>query len=475
MTENRADNGMNPNRDHRRAGEGQDYVLGADGKPLLDRYGRPVVRRAGRTGQSAGQSSGRPAARPIPRRVPPLQSQNPTPRPPIQQRPIQQRPIQQPVQPTNVQPQRPAQRPTGSFPPGQQPPAYRQTPQPGYRPTPGGNGAPAGGAASASVQPAAQPQYRTVQPAARPHRRAKKANPAKVIAGWLALLLAAIMALTLAFALWTDSRLTRTDALAYDHVANTAGTNWLLVGSDSRVGLSEEEQAKLGTGGDVGAGRTDTIMLLHIPRSGKATLVSIPRDSYVEIPGFGMDKINAAFTYGGAPLLGQTIEQWSGLRIDHYAEIGMGGLANVVDAVGGVEMCLAEPIADPLAGIDLPAGCQNLQGPDALGYVRTRATAMGDLDRVQRQREFFASLLNKITSPATLVNPFRTISLVNHTAQSFTVGEGDHVWNLGRVALAMGKGVETKTVPLDGFADTGVGNVVLWNDAETAALWESLK
>ena len=146
-----------------------------------------------------------------------------------------------------------------------------------------------------------------------------------------------------------------------------------------------------------------------------------------------------------------------------------------VNSVGGVDICVAEPINDPLAGIDLQAGCQNLQGRDALGYVRTRTTAMGDLDRVQRQREFFAALLDKITSPATLINPFRVVSLVNHTAQSFVVGQDDHVWNLARVALAMGSGVETETVPVSGFADTAVGNVVLWDDAGTAALWESLK
>lgn len=287
--------------------------------------------------------------------------------------------------------------------------------------------------------------------------------------------LAIVLVLALVFTLWTDSRLTRVTALPEDQVSNTAGTNWLLVGSDSRQGLTQEEQDQLGTGGDMGVGRTDTIMLLHIPRSGKAQLVSIPRDSYVEVPGFGMDKINSAFTYGGPQLLSQTVEQSTGLRVDHYAEIGMGGLANVVDSVGGVELCVNEAIDDPLAGISLQPGCQKLKGPEALGYVRTRATAMGDLDRVQRQRDFFAALLDKITSPSTLINPFRTISLVNQTASSFIVGEKDHVWHMARVALAMGSGVETQTVPIGGFQDTEVGNVVLWDDAATTALWDSMR
>ena len=188
-----------------------------------------------------------------------------------------------------------------------------------------------------------------------------------------------------------------------------------------------------------------------------------------------MDKINAAFAYGGPKLLAQTVEGNTGLHIDHYAEIGMGGLANVVDSVGGVDICVPEPINDPLAGIDLQEGCQKLEGSDALGYVRTRATAMGDLDRVQRQREFFAALLDKITSPATLINPFRSISLINHTASSFIVGDGDHVWHLARVALAMGSGVDTETVPIGGFQDTVVGNVVLWDDEGAQQLWDSMK
>ena len=216
-------------------------------------------------------------------------------------------------------------------------------------------------------------------------------------------------------------------------------------------------------------------MLLHIPRSGTAQLVSIPRDSYVNVPGFGSDKINAAFTYGGPQLLAQTVEEATGVGIDHYAEIGMGGLANVVDSVGGVEICVEEAITDPLAGIDLAAGCQDLKGADALGYVRTRATAQGDLDRVQRQREFFAALLDKITSPATLINPFRAISLINNTSKSFMVNEDDHVWHLARVALAMSSGVDTETVPVGGFMDTNVGNVVLWDEAGAQELFSSMQ
>lgn len=419
---------------------GQDageFVLGADGQPLRDRYGRPVRRRPSTQRSTPSHNSAR-AQRPSPRRSRPEETR-----------------FDVDAYMAQHSPARPAPRqsaPTREPAPG----AYRRNPD----------------APPRSYSPQTPSRGR---PTGRPHSRRKKINPAKQAFGCLGWLVVIALVFMVAFTLWTDSRLTRIDALPTEQVAQTSGTNWLLVGSDSRQGLTEEQQAELGTGGDVGVGRTDTIMLLHIPASGKAQLVSIPRDSYVDVPGFGMDKVNAAFTYGGPQLLTQTVEQATGLHIDHYAEIGMGGLANVVDSVGGVEICVKEPINDPLAGIDLQAGCQKLRGPDALGYVRTRATAMGDLDRVERQREFFAALLDKATSFSTIGNPFKAVSLVNHTADSFIVNEKDHVWHLARVALSMASGVETRTVPIGGFQDTVVGNVVLWDDAEAQALWDSLR
>ncbi|AGF73643.1 transcriptional regulator, LytR family protein [Corynebacterium halotolerans YIM 70093 = DSM 44683] len=287
--------------------------------------------------------------------------------------------------------------------------------------------------------------------------------------------MAIVVVFTLALSLWADSRLTRIDATPDQQVADTAGTNWLLVGSDSRQGLSEDEVARLGTGGDLGVGRTDTIMLLHIPLTGPGRLVSLPRDSYVTIPGYGQNKINAAFTFGGPKLLTTTVEQATGLHIDHYAEIGMGGLASVVDSVGGVEICVDYPINDPLANLNIEAGCQEMDGPTALGFVRTRATPQGDLDRVERQRQFFSALIDKVTSPGTLLNPFRLVPLIADTAGTFTVGEGDHVWHLARVALAMRSGVETETVPVAGFANYTVGNVVIWDEAGAQALWDSMR
>lgn len=223
-----------------------------------------------------------------------------------------------------------------------------------------------------------------------------------------------LLLLVVGGAVWADTSLSRVDALGnYEgRPADTPGTNWLLVGSDSRTGLTPEQEAELATGGDIGAGRTDTILLIHVPASGPTTMVSLPRDWYVPIPGNGTDKLNASFSLGGAPLLVQTVEGVTGLRIDHYAEVGFGGFADMVDAIGGVDICVPYDIVDPLAGIDLRAGCQELSGPQALGFVRSRATALADIDRMNNQRLFLSSLLSKATSPTTFLNPFRAVPLV---------------------------------------------------------------
>lgn len=464
--------GHDPDRESRRAGDRSSrYVIGADGQPLRDRYGRPVMRREGGSPQRPG--SQRPASRGGAQQPQPQNRLEPSARSFRAVNPSTNR--QQP-EATRFDIGPHAARTTDASASQRRP--RQQMPPEGYN---ADNQAPvqrqfqgAGQVGGSRGRGTRRGTGRGIPPRQGGTRR-KRGNPVKRFfgcSGWI--VLALVISLVL-FVFWTDSRLSRTDALPPGNASSGSGTNWLLVGSDSRQGLSEEDQAELGTGGDVGIGRTDTIMLLHIPRSGTAQLVSIPRDSYVNVPGFGSDKINAAFTYGGPQLLAQTVEEATGVGIDHYAEIGMGGLANVVDSVGGVEICVEEAITDPLAGIDLAAGCQDLKGADALGYVRTRATAQGDLDRVQRQREFFAALLDKITSPATLINPFRAISLINNTSKSFMVNEDDHVWHLARVALAMSSGVDTETVPVGGFMDTNVGNVVLWDEAGAQELFSSMQ
>jgi LCP family protein required for cell wall assembly len=152
-------------------------------------------------------------------------------------------------------------------------------------------------------------------------------------------------------------------------------------------------------------------MLLHVPTAGGPTvLVSVPRDSYVSIPGRGKNKINAAYAFGGPSLLVQTLEQATGLRIDDYVETGLGGFANIVDAIGGVPICPKFDMNDKDAHINLKKGCQEADGTVALGYARARKSdPRGDLGRVERQREVLAAIASKTLSPGTLVQPWRRV------------------------------------------------------------------
>lgn len=281
-------------------------------------------------------------------------------------------------------------------------------------------------------------------------------------------------------AIWAETALHRIAAFTdYEgRPAAAGGTNWLLVGSDSRADLSPEQQAELSTGGDLGNGRTDTILLVHIPGLGTGeptTMVSIPRDSYVEIPGYGMDKINAAFAEGGPQLLSQTVEMSTGLHLDHYAEIGFAGFGAVVDALGGVQICPVDPIDDPLAGINLAAGCQTMNGPTALGYVRSRATARADLDRMIHQREFMSALLHRAANPLVWLNPWRWYAVPHAVVSALSVDADTHVWDLARLGWALHGGITAITVPVGEMTGNEVGSVVIWDSAASEALFDALR
>ena len=219
-------------------------------------------------------------------------------------------------------------------------------------------------------------------------------------------------------------------------------------------------------------------MLVHVPAlwsDTPTTMVSIPRDSYVEIPDYGTDKINASFAFGGGALLARTVEQATGVRLDHYAEVEFDGFAALVDAVGGVTMCPPEPISDPLAGIDLPAGCQKLDGRNALGYVRTRATPRADLDRMVNQRQFMSTLMHRAASPGVALNPLRWYPMANAAADSLTVDSGAHIWDLARLAWALRGDITTTTVPIGEFTGSDSGSVVVWDEDVADQLFAALR
>jgi LCP family protein required for cell wall assembly len=259
----------------------------------------------------------------------------------------------------------------------------------------------------------------------------------------------------------------------------TAGTNWLITGSDSRQGLTRAEELQLATGklSSISGERSDTILILHIPANGgRPVLISIPRDSYVPIPGYGSSKINAAYDLGGPKLLAETLQNVTGLYINHYMGIGFGGFVSVVDDIGGVRMCLPGPMVDPKAGLNLKAGCQNLNGDQALGYVRTRNFAISDLQREQDQRLFLKALLSKLTSTGTLINPFATIPAATGSAGALTVSDGTSLMDLVHAAFAL-RNPLTTTVPVAtaDYQTSNDGVAVLWDRTQALQLFNDLK
>ena len=275
----------------------------------------------------------------------------------------------------------------------------------------------------------------------------------------------------------------------------SSAVNYLIVGSDTREGLSREEIKRLKVGGtDVAAGkRSDTMLLIHISKKrDKAAIISIPRDSYALIPEHNnsqgklipaaYSKINSAYNWGGAPLLIETLESMSDLRIDHYVELNFVGFVRMVDALGGVEICTKKDINDPKSHLTLPAGTHVLDGVDSLKFVRTRVfDGLGDLGRMKRQQEFASAMLRKATSAGVLLNPVKMVDFINSALDSVVTDEGLSQGDL----LTLGKqlrnlsasNVRTLTIPLQyyNYNKNGVSAAVLWDPVLAPELFERIK
>ncbi|TCC03908.1 LCP family protein [Kribbella soli] len=319
---------------------------------------------------------------------------------------------------------------------------------------------------------------RPVNPARRPKKRR---NWFLRTVGLIVLLFVLML---IAVPLYAWSRIDKLDAMPTgERPAETPGTTYLMVGSDAREDLTRAERARLHTGGDAGPPRTDSIMLMHVPKSGPTVLISIPRDSAVNIPGTeGKQKINAAFNKGPALLI-QTIENNTGLRIDHYVEVGFGGFASVIDSVGGINMCLPKAMKDKDAHIDLPAGCQELDGVNALGYVRSRkADGKNDFGRTERQRQMVGAVAKKAASPSTFLNPVRYYNVATKGVDALTVDKDMSLFDFVRFARGMqaisGSSGVALSVPTsdDNFQlCCNRGDAVKWDTAKAKALFDALK
>lgn len=320
---------------------------------------------------------------------------------------------------------------------------------------------PAAKAGPPSQPPTAPP---AAPPVGRPRKR-RRFRPLRLLGFALILWLAFLIGTPL-YA-WTAGTTVDT-ASAGERPAEQPGSTILLVGSDGREDLSAEDRSRLRTGTTDGR-RTDTMMLLHTPTEGEPVLLSLPRDSIVQIPGRKKNKLNAAYAFGGAPLLIETIELNTGVRIDGYLEVGMLGVVDVVDAVGGIEVCPKFDIDDEDAHITLSKGCQTVDGVTALGYVRMRkADPNGDFGRVERQRETIGAIMKKVANPLTVLNPVRYWKINMAASKSLARGEDTGLGSMaqvgtGFVSVMTGSGLSL-TVP-GSVANTSVGSSVIWDDA----------
>jgi LCP family protein required for cell wall assembly len=257
-----------------------------------------------------------------------------------------------------------------------------------------------------------------------------------------------------------------------------APVNILVAGVDTRAGLTRHQQLLLHVGDDITA-NSDTMMLVHIsPAQRRVIVVSLPRDSWVDIPGHGMNKINAAYGLGGPKLMVQTVEQVTGLTINDYVEVNFLAFVKVINALGGVNICLPVALNDQASGINMPAGVHHVYGVTALEYARDRHSfPLEDLTRIQDQQSLVSTALGKLISTGTLTDPLRLAHLVGVVLPTLRVNTGLNVAALADELTGITPDdVAFLTVPLsniDYMTPTGE-DAVLWNTQEADRLFTEI-
>ena len=346
-------------------------------------------------------------------------------------RPLMPRTLDQPQRDSqSIFPRRtPAQRPpsfqpaSASNPPSYAPGSGRSSGANTYAPSGNGPRQVTINRAQGMPAPAAPPAPSA--PVSAPRRRKRRHPILKTLCLFLVIILA-----WGGFLMWdANTNMGRVSALS--GAADTPGTTYLLAGSDSRAdgavkdGFDESERA-------------DSIMLVNVAPNGQTVALSIPRDTYAEIPGVGWDKINASYAYGGPQLLVETVEKLTGLTVDHFVQIGMGAVPDMVDAVGGVELCYDNDADDQYSGLKWTAGCHTVDGTTALQFSRMRyQDPEGDIGRTKRQRQVISKVISSAASPSTLINPAKTLRVERAGSKSFTVDEDSSVVTVASLVWAL--------------------------------------
>ncbi|MFF2171403.1 LCP family protein [[Kitasatospora] papulosa] len=271
------------------------------------------------------------------------------------------------------------------------------------------------------------------------------------------------------------------------------GMNFLLVGTDGRDKISPADRKKYRLGG-APCHCTDTLMLVHVSADKqRASVVSLPRDSYAELPEHTDGttgkkhsahpvKLNAAYAEGGPHLTVRTVEQMTGVKIDHYLEVDFTSFMKTVDTLGGVEICTAKPLKDAYTGLGLTAGTHKLDGGQALQYVRSRhLDGAADLGRMQRQQRFMAALIKQTTSSGVLMNPVKFQDVASSMLESVRADKGfgtEQMLELGKAMRGFTpSSSEFASVPLEeeGFQVKGIGSTVKWDAEKSRRMFRALR
>lgn len=316
----------------------------------------------------------------------------------------------------------------------------------------------------ASLPPSVPHRPSSARPAPRGRKRARRRVAVVALVLVIALVAWPIYLLT-----WANGLIHHTPALSARPA--TDGTTWLIAGSDRRSngkdgGISDPTQGA----------RTDSVMLVRRV-NGKAMIVSLPRDTAVTIPGRGRNKLNAAYAFGGAPLLVETVEELTGTKIDHYVEVSMGAVTQIVDAVGGVELCSDLTVNDRDSDLRWQAGCHTVDGKTALAFARMRkADPRGDFGRQDRQRQVIVKTVDAALSPSSVLNPLTQRAISGAVASSLVTDPDTGIISLGLLGWNYRKAQEaglTGIPPLASvdYRDGIHGSMVALNPTASANFW----
>lgn len=285
------------------------------------------------------------------------------------------------------------------------------------------------------------------------------------------ILLTLLLAL-LGLGIWANGQLTRFTALT--EKPNGSSETWLILGSDARDGTVG------GTAQQVPGERTDTTMLLVKPKSGSSALISIPRDTLVNENGRRM-KLNAVAELQGWPQLSAAVEDISGLKVNHVVKIGFSGVTDVVDALGGVQLCYDHNVNDSRSGMVWSAGCHVANGQQALAFSRMRySDPEGDFGRTKRQRQVVQAVISKTLTPSTLLNPVKLSHLVSSGLHAISVDNSTNILSLARMAVVFREATGSSGITglpyitSMGYSVPSVGSCVLINHDRTLELFTAI-